>query len=46
MMKWKVALVGCGDIAGSTYIPQMSRFSNVELVAVCDIVPERAQEYA
>lgn len=46
MKKWKVALVGCGDIAGSIYIPQMAGFPNVELVAVCDIIPERAQEYA
>lgn len=46
MKKWKVALVGCGDIAGSIYIPQMAKFPNVELVAVCDIIPERAQAYA
>jgi len=43
---WKVALVGCGSIAGEIYIPQMKNFDNVELVAVCDILPERAQSYA
>ena len=43
---WKVALVGCGSIAGEIYIPQMQHFDNVELVAVCDIIPERAQSYA
>ncbi|MEG1426069.1 MAG: Gfo/Idh/MocA family oxidoreductase [Oscillospiraceae bacterium] len=43
---WKVALVGCGSIAESIYIPQMRHFPNVELVAVCDILPERAKDYA
>lgn len=44
--KWKVALVGCGSIAEGIYLPQMKTFPNVEVVAVCDIVPERAEEYA
>lgn len=44
--KWKVALVGCGSIAGTIYLPQLKNFPNVEVVAVCDIIPERAEEYA
>lgn len=44
--KWKVALVGCGSIAGAIYLPQLKTFPNVEVVAVCDIVPERAKAYA
>lgn len=43
---WKVALIGCGSIAEGIYIPQMKNIPNTELVAVCDIIPERAQEYA
>jgi len=46
MKKWKVALIGCGSIAEGIYIPQMRDIPNAELVAVCDILPERAQEYA
>ena len=41
--KWKVALVGCGSIAGEIYLPQLATFPDVEVVAVCDIMPERAQ---
>ncbi len=44
--KWKVALVGCGSIAGEIYLPQLATFPDVEVVAVCDIMPERAQAYA
>lgn len=46
MKKWKVALIGCGMIADTIYIPEMKRIPNAELVAVCDIVPERAERYA
>lgn len=43
---WKIALIGCGSIAEGIYIPQMKNIPNTELVAVCDIIPERAEEYA
>jgi UDP-N-acetyl-2-amino-2-deoxyglucuronate dehydrogenase len=46
MKTWKVALAGCGAIAGGVYMPQMARIPNAEMVAVCDILPERAQAYA
>jgi len=43
---WKVAIVGCGAIAEGIYIPQMKNIPRTELVAVCDILPERAEDYA
>lgn len=43
---WKVAIIGCGSIAEGIYIPQMAHIQNVELVGVCDIIPERAKDYA
>ena len=43
---WKVAIVGCGSIAEGIYIPQMKRIPRTELVAVCDIILERAEDYA
>ena len=46
MKTWKIALAGCGSIAESTYLPYISRFQNAEMAAVCDIIPERAKEYA
>lgn len=39
--KIKVAVIGCGSVS-SQYLPHLSRSSFVELVSVCDIIPERA----
>ncbi|MDI3495851.1 MAG: hypothetical protein PWQ72_1978, partial [Pseudothermotoga sp.] len=44
--KWKIGLVGCGTIAASDYLPQLKEMPNVEVVAVCDIILERAKEYS
>jgi predicted dehydrogenase len=43
MARVKFGVVGCGDVASHTYLPGIVTFGNVELVAVCDIIPERAQ---
>ena len=44
--KWKVALIGCGSIADNTYLPRIGEIPEADLVAVCDIIPERAKNYA
>jgi predicted dehydrogenase len=41
MKTWKIAIVGLGDIAEHCYMAQMHRNSRVEVVACCDIKPER-----
>jgi predicted dehydrogenase len=41
MKTWKLAIVGLGDIAEHTYMAQMYRNPRVEVVACCDIKPER-----
>ncbi len=46
MEKIKVGVLGCGVIANSNYIPGISGMDKAELVAVCDLVPERAHETA
>lgn len=46
MKKWKVALIGCGSIADNTYLAKAKRIPEIDIVAVADIVPERAQSYA
>ena len=46
MKKWKVALIGCGSIADNTYLPRIKDIPEAEMVAVCDIIPERAKGYA
>ena len=44
--KLRIGFVGCGGIAKGKHLPSLSRLKNVELVAFCDIVPERATECA
>ncbi len=43
--KIKVAVIGCGSVSGM-YLPHLSKSPFVELVATCDIIPERAQRAA
>jgi predicted dehydrogenase len=43
--KIRVGIIGCGSVSG-VYLPQLSRSPHVELVSVCDIIPERAQRRA
>ncbi|OPA74557.1 oxidoreductase [Paenibacillus selenitireducens] len=42
----KVGIVGCGGIANGKHIPNLSAQKNVEIVAFCDIIEERAIESA
>lgn len=41
--KIRVALIGCGSVS-TQYLPNMSKSPFIELVSVCDIVPERADK--
>lgn len=40
----KAAIIGCGGIAKSKHMPGLATVENVEMVAFCDIIPERAEE--
>ncbi|WP_226654878.1 Gfo/Idh/MocA family protein [Pseudalkalibacillus hwajinpoensis] len=46
MQKLKVAVIGCGSIARRRHLPEYRDEENVEIVAVCDVVKERADEMA
>jgi len=46
MSKIKVAVIGCGSIAKYRHIPEYAANPNVELVAFCDPVLERAEKFA
>lgn len=46
MTKLRVAVIGCGSIAKHRHLPEYHNNPNVEIVAVCDIIEERAQEAA
>ncbi len=41
----KVGVIGCGSVSG-VYLPNLSKCAYVELVSVCDIIPERARRRA
>jgi len=41
----KTVIVGCGNIA-KAYAEQISKYSRVELAGFCDLMPERAEEFA
>ena len=43
---FKVGIVGCGGIANGKHLPALAKLKNVDLVAFCDIVQERAEEAA
>lgn len=45
--KIKVGIIGCGGIAGAKHLPALAHQAHrVEIVAFCDIIPERAKESA
>ncbi|MBF0705448.1 Gfo/Idh/MocA family oxidoreductase [Alkalihalobacillus hwajinpoensis] len=44
MKKMKVAVIGCGSIARRRHLPEYNAEENVEIVAVCDVVKERAED--
>ena len=41
MAKLKIGIIGCGKIANCDHIPGYKKCPNVEIVALCDIVPEK-----
>lgn len=43
-MKIKVGIIGCGSIAKYRHIPEIASNPDAEVVAVCDIVKERAEK--
>ncbi|WJH34712.1 Gfo/Idh/MocA family oxidoreductase [Paenibacillus aurantius] len=44
--KLKIAIIGCGGIANGKHMPSLSKLDNIELVAFCDIIVEKAQAAA
>jgi len=41
--KVRIGIVGCGGIANGKHLPTLKRMDEVELVAFCDLIPERAE---
>ncbi len=41
---YKIGIIGCGGIANGKHMPSLAKLDNVEMVAFCDIIPERAEK--
>ena len=46
MEKLKIGIIGCGFIANGKHLPSIARFDDVEVVAFCDLIQERADKSA
>ncbi|OGO25995.1 MAG: oxidoreductase [Chloroflexi bacterium RBG_16_54_11] len=46
MKKLNVGIIGCGFIANGKHLPSLARMEDVEVVAFCDIIIEKAQAAA
>ncbi len=44
--KVRIAIVGCGGIANGKHMPSLKKVKEAEMVAFCDIIPERAEKAA
>ena len=42
----KVGIIGCGGIANGKHMPALKKCDNVEMIAFCDIIEERAAKAA
>ena len=47
MEKLRIGIIGCGGIANGKHMPALKKFADkAEMVAFCDIIPERAEQAA
>ena len=46
MEKLRVGIIGCGGIANGKHMPSLQKVEEVEMVAFCDIIEERAVKAA
>jgi len=44
--KVRVALIGAGGMANAFHYPSLAEMTDVEMAAICDLVPEKARETA
>jgi threonine dehydrogenase-like Zn-dependent dehydrogenase len=42
----KIGIIGCGGIANGKHMPSLAKVKGVEMVAFCDIIPEKAEKAA
>ncbi|MCQ2424093.1 MAG: Gfo/Idh/MocA family oxidoreductase, partial [Clostridia bacterium] len=44
MANIRVGIIGCGGIANGKHMPSVKALGTVDMVAFCDIIPERAEK--
>ncbi len=42
----KVGIIGCGGIANGKHMPSLKKVKDCDMVAFCDVIPERAEKAA
>lgn len=42
--KYRIGIIGCGGIANGKHMPSLLKLDNVEMVAFCDIILEKAEK--
>jgi len=42
--KLKYGIIGCGGIAQSKHLPSIKKIADVEIIALCDIIPAKAEK--
>ena len=46
MEKLRIGIIGCGGIANGKHMPSLKELNDVEMVAFCDLILERAEQAA
>jgi len=44
--KFRIGIIGCGGIANGKHMPSLAKLDNIEMVAFCDIIEEKAKKAA
>ena len=44
--KVRIGIIGCGGIANGKHMPSLAKLKNIEMVAFCDIIEDKAQKAA
>ena len=46
MSRLKIGIIGCGGIANGKHLPSLKAINRADIVAFCDIIPEKAEKAA
>ena len=46
MARLKIGIIGCGGIANGKHVPALKAIDRADIVAFCDLIPERAEKAA